>query len=96
MLSRTADHLFWMSRYTERAENTARMLNVAYETSLLPQSDAVALAGWQGILSISELLPSYTALHGEVSGRAWIITRPPRAPISRARSTPARPRRGAR
>ncbi|MCJ7800415.1 MAG: alpha-E domain-containing protein, partial [Polaromonas sp.] len=26
MLSRTADHLFWMSRYTERAENTARML----------------------------------------------------------------------
>ncbi len=31
MLSRTADHLFWMSRYTERAENTARMLNVSYE-----------------------------------------------------------------
>ncbi|MFM8574975.1 MAG: alpha-E domain-containing protein, partial [Limnohabitans sp.] len=27
MLSRTADHLFWMSRYMERAENTARMLN---------------------------------------------------------------------
>ncbi|GKT13529.1 alpha-E domain-containing protein [Acidovorax sp. SUPP2522] len=23
MLSRTADHLFWMSRYTERAEKTA-------------------------------------------------------------------------
>ncbi|HPK33808.1 MAG TPA: alpha-E domain-containing protein, partial [Ottowia sp.] len=28
MLSRTADHLYWMARYTERAENTARMLNV--------------------------------------------------------------------
>ena len=26
MLSRTADHLFWMARYTERAENTARIL----------------------------------------------------------------------
>ncbi|MEO8081794.1 MAG: alpha-E domain-containing protein, partial [Caldimonas sp.] len=24
MLSRTADHLFWMARYMERAENTAR------------------------------------------------------------------------
>jgi uncharacterized circularly permuted ATP-grasp superfamily protein len=35
---RTADHLFWMSRYTERAENTARMLDVNYQTSLLPQS----------------------------------------------------------
>ena len=44
MLSRTADHLFWMSRYTERAENTARMLNVSYETSLLPQSAVSAVA----------------------------------------------------
>jgi uncharacterized alpha-E superfamily protein len=67
MLSRTADHLFWMSRYTERAENTARMLNVNYETSLLPQSAAVAQVGWQGLLSISELLPAYTAKHGEVT-----------------------------
>ena len=61
MLSRTADHLFWMSRYTERAENTARMLDVNYQTSLLPQSNAVAQAGWQGLLSISELKPAYEA-----------------------------------
>ena len=70
MLSRTADHLFWMSRYTERAENTARMLDVNYQTSLLPQSAAVAELGWQGMLSISELLPAYTACHGEISQRA--------------------------
>ncbi len=70
MLSRTADHLFWMSRYTERAENTARMLDVNYQTSLLPQSTAVAQAGWQGLLSISELSPAYTARHGEVTQRA--------------------------
>jgi uncharacterized alpha-E superfamily protein len=69
MLSRTADHLFWMSRYTERAENTARMLDVNYQTSLLPQSDAVALVGWQGLLSISELLSSYQATHGEIQAR---------------------------
>ena len=67
MLSRTADHLFWMSRYMERAENTARMLDVNYQTSLLPQSEAVALVGWQGLLSISELLPAYQRLHGEVN-----------------------------
>ena len=54
MLSRTADHLFWMSRYMERAENTARMLNVSYETSLLPQSAVAVEAGWEGLLSISE------------------------------------------
>ncbi len=69
MLSRTADHLFWMSRYTERAENTARMLDVNYQTSLLPQSAAVAQVGWQGLLSISELLPAYTAKHREVTPR---------------------------
>jgi len=65
MLSRTADHLFWMSRYTERAENTARMLDVNYQTALLPQSAAVAQVGWQGLLSISELLPAYTAKYGQ-------------------------------
>lgn len=64
MLSRTADHLFWMSRYTERAENTARMLDVNYQTSMLPQSAAAAQTGWEGLLSISELKPAYTAKYG--------------------------------
>ena len=59
-----------MSRYTERAENTARLLDVNYQTSLLPQSDAVALVGWQGLISISELLPAYTKKHGEIRARA--------------------------
>ena len=58
MLSRTADHLFWMSRYTERAENTARMLNVSYETSMLPQTASAAAKAWESVLSISELLPA--------------------------------------
>ncbi len=66
MLSRTADHLYWMSRYTERAENTARMLDVNYQTSMLPQSAAVAQYGWQGLLSISELLPTYKAKYDRI------------------------------
>ena len=74
MLSRTADHLFWMSRYTERAENTARMLDVNYQTSLLPQSQAAALVGWQGLLSISELLPAARARYREIEAA---LLRPP-------------------
>ena len=66
MLSRTADHLFWMSRYMERAENTARMLDVNYQTSLLPQSDAVAEVGWRGLLAISELTGDYTKRYGAI------------------------------
>ncbi len=69
MLSRTADHLFWMARYTERAENTARMLDVNYQTSLLPQSAAVAQAGWEGIISISELEDSYKTWASSVNAK---------------------------
>ena len=66
MLSRTADHLFWMSRYIKRAENTARMLDINYQTTLLPQSDAVAELGWRGLLAISELTPDYTRRYGDI------------------------------
>ena len=70
MLSRTADHLFWMSRYMERAENTARMLDVNYQTALLPQSAAVSELGWRGLLSISELSGDFAQRYGEVNARS--------------------------
>src|SRR5471030_835380 len=38
MLSRTASDLYWMSRYLERAENLARMLEISYSLSLMPQA----------------------------------------------------------
>lgn len=36
MLSRQANNLYWMSRQIERAENTARLLDITYRMSLLP------------------------------------------------------------
>lgn len=69
MLSRTADHLFWMARYMERAENTARMLDVNYQTLLLPQSASVAEQGWKGLLSISELSGDYAERYGRIEAR---------------------------
>jgi uncharacterized alpha-E superfamily protein len=58
-----------MARYMERAENTARMLDVNYQTSLLPQSADAAENGWRGLLSISELTADYTERHGDVTPR---------------------------
>jgi uncharacterized alpha-E superfamily protein len=72
MLSRTADHLFWMARYMERAENTARMLDVNYQTGLLPQSAEAAEQGWRGLLSISELTHDYVQCYGAVTPRSVI------------------------
>jgi uncharacterized alpha-E superfamily protein len=50
-----------MARYTERAENTARMLDVAVQTSMLPQSPADAELGWRAMLGISELQRAFDA-----------------------------------
>ena len=36
MLSRTAEYLYWISRYMERAETNARLLDVGYRMSLFP------------------------------------------------------------
>jgi uncharacterized alpha-E superfamily protein len=63
MLSRTADHLYWMARYTERAENIARMLDVAVQTSMLPQSRHDAEQAWRAMLGISELQEAFDARH---------------------------------
>ncbi len=59
MLSRTADHLYWMARYIERAENTARMLDVNVQNALLPQDPDAAEKGWRAMLSISELQDNF-------------------------------------
>lgn len=63
MLSRTADHLFWMARYTERAENIARMLDVHLQTGMLPQADEDVEQGWRALLGISELQEAYDKRH---------------------------------
>jgi uncharacterized alpha-E superfamily protein len=36
MLSRTASSLYWLSRYLERAENTARMLEASHSIAMMP------------------------------------------------------------
>jgi len=84
MLSRTADHLFWMARYTERAENTARMLDVSLQTSLLPQSEASVELLWRGMLGICELQPQYDARYPSLAPRSVLdfMTRDPSNPSS--------------
>ncbi|MCU6434565.1 alpha-E domain-containing protein [Undibacterium sp. Jales W-56] len=69
MLSRTADHLFWMARYTERAENTARMLDVNVQTSMLPQSAEDAEQGWRAMLGISELQSAFDHQYGLLNAK---------------------------
>ncbi len=46
MLCRTANELYWMARHIERAENTARLLDVTYRMSLLPYEAIAPGLAW--------------------------------------------------
>ena len=67
MLSRTADHLFWMSRYIERAENLARLLDVTWQMSLVPQSLDAANQNWNAIIALNSLEEAYAAKYSTVN-----------------------------
>jgi uncharacterized alpha-E superfamily protein len=58
-----------MARYIERAENTARMLDVNLSTSLLPQSAEDSERGWRAMLSISELTAAFDARYRLLTAR---------------------------
>ncbi|SDH16495.1 alpha-E domain-containing protein [Propionivibrio dicarboxylicus] len=67
MLSRTADHLYWMSRYTERAENLARLLDVTYQMSLVPKPLAAENQNWGAILALNSLDEAFFARYDEAN-----------------------------
>ena len=50
MLSRVAENIYWMARYIERAENTARIINVT--TNLILDLPSSANVGWEPIIKI--------------------------------------------
>ena len=50
MLSRVAENIYWMARYIERAENTARLIMV--NTNLLLDLPKTVQLGWQPIVQI--------------------------------------------
>lgn len=59
MLSRTADHLFWLARYLERAENMARMLDMNHQMSMMPQSLQMAHRNWRASLETFQLTSTF-------------------------------------
>lgn len=50
MLSRVAEGLFWMSRYVERAENLARLLDAGRRMNVIPADPATRSAEWASII----------------------------------------------
>jgi uncharacterized alpha-E superfamily protein len=67
MLSRTADHLYWMARYTERAENLTRLLDVTWQMSLVPQSIEDQNRNWNAILVLNSLEAAFATRYPAVN-----------------------------
>jgi uncharacterized alpha-E superfamily protein len=70
VLSRTADHLYWMSRYLERAVNLARMVDAHQRLALLPRAPEAVLQGWQATLVSLGMDEAFRERHGAVTARA--------------------------
>ncbi len=67
MLSRTADNLYWLGRYVERSENTARLLSGTQRLSLMPIPAPEQQQLWRDLFqtdleraAFEEKHPSYT------------------------------------
>ena len=58
MLSRTAEYLYWISRYMERAETNARLLDVGYRMSLFPNPNGYNNE-WESVFAAAGAIQGY-------------------------------------
>jgi uncharacterized alpha-E superfamily protein len=70
MLSRTADHLYWMSRYIERAESLARLVDAHSRLSLLPHSPGELEKSLVSTLRSLHIEDAYRAKHDAIAPRS--------------------------
>jgi uncharacterized alpha-E superfamily protein len=75
MLSRTADNLYWIARYMERAETAARLLEVGARIALLPTAVGYR-SDWDSLLRASGNATGYAAKYGPADQKAiesWLF-----------------------
>jgi uncharacterized alpha-E superfamily protein len=68
MLSRIADSLFWLARYIERAEDTARILDVNYHMLLEQSQDSYHLR-WEPLIVMAGEEKLFRRLYTEVNAK---------------------------
>jgi uncharacterized alpha-E superfamily protein len=68
MLGRTAESLFWMSRYMERAENMARLAEAGFRISLTPAAGSDGhREEWRSTLAGAGVVDRFVAKYGDAS-----------------------------
>ncbi len=72
MLSRTADSLYWLGRYAERAGNVARGLQASLRMASLGGALGSASQEWQGLVTAAGGKEGFAKKHGAATGEAAI------------------------
>ena len=75
MLSRTADNLYWIARYMERADTAARLLEVGSRISLIPTAHGYR-SEWDSLLQATGMAAGFAAKYGDPVQRnleSWLF-----------------------
>ena len=91
MLSRVAENLFWIGRYIERAENTARLLDVNYYATL--ETGGLVTEQWAPLVTITGSDNEFRKRGERADGRSipnWLAFAPENPSSIRACITQAR------
>lgn len=75
MLSRTADNLYWIARYMERADTSARLLEVGSRISLMPSAHGYR-SEWDSLLQASGMAEGFARKYGDPVQRnleSWLF-----------------------
>lgn len=65
MLSRTAENLYWLARYMERAETMARLLEVGYRMGMMPSAAEGYRNEWASLLAAAGVAGGFQEKYGE-------------------------------
>lgn len=76
MLSRTAENLYWVARYIERAETNARLLEVGARNALIPNTGGGYRNDWESVLQASGSMFGFTEKYPDMVQRnveTWLF-----------------------
>ena len=67
MLSRTADNLYWLARYVERAEYLARILDTTLRLTALPLAYVGSSNEWESAVATAGCAKPFFAAYSEAN-----------------------------
>lgn len=72
MLARTADNLYWLARYMERADAVARILDAAQRLVAMPQATGSTTNEWESAVATAGCVAPFQAKYNQADARTVV------------------------